>query len=61
MKPYWNEMMTPRPGLPIREVVTMADNVYIKDGQGQIWQFVVGYDSQPEIRLINNEADNEAE
>lgn len=44
MKPYWNEMTTPRPGLRIQEVETKQDNIYIKDEWGRVWQIVIEVD-----------------
>jgi len=54
MKPYWNDSVTPRPGLAIREVRLEKDNVYILDQTGRVWQVVIDFD-QPEIRLVANE------
>jgi len=54
MKPYWNEEMTPRPGLGIQQVELQKDNVYIKDEKGRVWQVVLE-ENFPEIRLVGHE------
>jgi len=56
MKPYWNEMMTPRSGMPIREVEMHHDNVYIKDALGRVWQIWMDVDT-PLVQLLGREDD----
>lgn len=56
MKPYWEQMMTPRPGMPIQEVKLERDNVYIKDQQGRIWQIVIELET-PIIHSLGIEHD----
>ena len=55
MREYWNDMMTSRPGMHIKETETVHDNVYIKDAADRVWQIVIQYDG-PEVRLIEQGA-----
>lgn len=54
MKEYWHLWMNPRPSMPIEEVITKYDNVYIKDEQGRVWQLWIEFDG-PTIQLVGEE------
>lgn len=41
MKPYWEELLVPRPGLIIKEVEHHYDNLYFEDELGRVWQLRV--------------------
>lgn len=51
---YWDEIMTPRPGLGILEVENKLDNVYIKDQYGRVRQIVIEHE-HPIIHLVGRE------
>jgi hypothetical protein len=54
MRPWWN-FSRQRYGMPIREVETHEDNVYIIDQRGHVWQ--IWFETTgPHFQLVGDEA-----
>lgn len=54
MKPYWNKMLNPHPGMLVREIENKYGNVYIKDEYGRVWQIWFVHEG-PQIQLVAHE------
>lgn len=50
MRSYQN--IEPRRGLTIKEVIVVADNVYIKTADGDLYRVWIGFDALPLMELI---------
>ena len=54
MRIQYNHMseFEPVSAMPIKEIETFADNVFIKDARGNVWQFWIDYDEHPRLQCV---------